>query len=91
MINFYKMNSLFNMLVERVSNILSQMRPDARQKIVDKMEENLNRFYETGEKIQTLDEIIEEVILDMPDHKLFDVEYDIYPFVKLRGMEFCLN
>lgn len=85
------MENFFNMLVEHVSNILSQMRPDARQKIVDKMEENLEKFYETGEKIQTLDEIIEEVILDMPDHKLFDDEYDKYPFVNVRGLEFCLN
>ena len=68
----------------------SQMRPDARQKIVDKMEEELEKFYETGCELKPIDKIIEEVVLDMPDYKLFDDEDD-YPFVNVSGFQFCLN
>lgn len=82
--------NIINLIVERFICTLNQMRPDARQKIVDKIEEELKKTYETGCKLKSIEKIIEEVVLDIPDHKLFDDEDD-YPFVNVLGFQFCLN
>lgn len=80
----------FSEMLNEVVNIFSQMRPDARQQIVDKMQEETENHLLYGTELKPFEQIINEVRSNMPDGKLFDDE-DTFPFVTINGIEMCLN
>ena len=79
-----------NNIVNEVERLLWKMKSEARQRIVEKMEETTYRFFKYGEPIKSFDQIIDEVTNEMMDGLLFDINPQ-YPFVNIKGIEMCLN